>query len=104
MPAELEGIITKFTRGSYAPVRTDSKDEEATGLVESLDGSLDEKGGAETSNLRSFLKPVLQCFLVVALMIGSYAFGAYSSSSRRHSMGFVPDSMFAMGILVDRIY
>lgn len=95
MSAKLGDIVTKFTRSAYAPVRTDSKDEEAT---DSLVGSMNEKYGADKSNLRSFLKPVLQCLLVALLMAGSYAFGAYSSGSRRHSMGFVPDSMFAVNV------
>ena len=82
-------MFAKVKRGTYAPVSTNGRDEEAEGLV---GGSMDEKRNADRRNLRSLFKPVLQGLGVVTLMVASYAFGAYSTERRSHSVGFIPDS------------
>lgn len=95
MSAHLKAIVTNSTRGAYVPVRNTSKDEESDGIADDLHDAINEKRSGKRDGIRSFIKPVLQCFLVAALMGASYAFGAYSASNpTSHSIGFVPDSAF----------
>lgn len=89
MSEKLQAVFTGLRRGVYAPVSTNGRDEEEEGLVQ---GPVDEKSSIGRSNFGSFVRPVVQCFLVVGLMAASYTFGSYSARVPTTSTGFIPES------------
>ncbi|KAK7189675.1 hypothetical protein DPSP01_005738 [Paraphaeosphaeria sporulosa] len=90
MSAKLHDFFEKFRRGAYAPLNTNVGPDEAGGFAYRANSAMEEMHNVARGSLRTFLKPALQIFVVIALMVGSYIFGSYSSGQQSTSTGFVP--------------
>lgn len=105
MSGKLREAFASLWRGTYSRVSTDGSNEETEGLVYDEDGSMTEKRTLPRSKVRSFMKPLLQSFLVAILMVVSYFYGAYASTLRNSSAGFIPDSKLkSLGMERQTIY